>query len=175
MCKRLIRLLEQPIFVKRRFTAQLKAGQHDPTVKPLTRVKTYKPPADVETLVYQFAEQHGVEEYDKPLSDQSKFEVICTCVAQLKRDVPNNKLAGLKTVNHILEFFRTPVDARLEMDKLADSNCDLPNVHIEREYPRFADVQEKWFHGKDAYPDRDTLVTSLWYGRKYKSHVKQNV
>ena len=51
---------------------------------------------------------------------------------------------------------------------------DLPkNLHIELEYKRFEPEKDTFFGGKDAYNNRDTIVSSLWYGKKYKSVYKK--
>jgi hypothetical protein len=47
------------------------------------------------------------------------------------------------------------------------------NIHINLEYNRFDPATDKFFGGMDAYPMRDTIVTSLWYSKKYKSVIKK--
>jgi hypothetical protein len=48
-----------------------------------------------------------------------------------------------------------------------------PNLHINLEYNRFDPTTDTFFNGKDAYPKRDSIVTSLWYSKKYKSIIKK--
>lgn len=48
-----------------------------------------------------------------------------------------------------------------------------PNLHINLEYNRFDPASDTFFDGKDAFPKRDTIVTSLWYSKKYKSVSKK--
>ena len=60
------------------------------------------------------------------------------------------------------------------IEDLASLQKDLPkNLHITTEYIRFDPEKDTFFNGKDAFPERDTIVPSLWYSKKYKPVKKK--
>ncbi|KAI0985468.1 hypothetical protein GJ496_011906 [Pomphorhynchus laevis] len=142
-------------------------------VKSLSKVKEYKPPANCTEQVFNIAGALGIKSFQTKLDTSLKHKLLNICISSdMHKDIPNPVLNDLQTVYQIAEYFSSEIDSRSISEKVADSVTDLNNVHFEVEYSRFKDIQSKWYDGNDAFPDRDTLVTSLWYGRKYKSYIK---
>ena len=75
----------------------------------------------------------------------------------------------------LVDFYSTEVKDTSPLEDLANlQSSDLPrNVHVNLEYTRFDPDKDTFFEGRDAYPERNTMVTSLWYSKKYKTVVKK--
>ena len=72
----------------------------------------------------------------------------------------------------MVEYYQTEVEDSNPLE-LLQKRPDLPkNLCINTEYTRF-DPKDTFFNGADAFPDRKTYVTSLWYSKKYKPKEKQ--
>jgi large subunit ribosomal protein L50 len=68
----------------------------------------------------------------------------------------------------VLEFYSTPVDTTLPMDRIAQN---VPqNLHLIHEPKRFHPEDDEMFGGNTAFPKSSTLVTGLKYRKKYKGH-----
>lgn len=74
----------------------------------------------------------------------------------------------------LIEFYSIQVKDTSPLEDLASLKKDLPrNVHINLEYTRFDPEKDTFFNGKDAFAERDTVVSSLWYSKKYKPVYKK--
>lgn len=95
------------------------------------------------------------------------------CIESFKHNIPNPTLNEINTVGKLVEYYSTEVKDTSTLEDLKN-NPDLPkNLHINLEYNRFNPEKDTFFGGKDAYAGRDTIATSLWYSKKYKSVYKK--
>ena len=86
----------------------------------------------------------------------------------LRKDIPGSSLTSMNTVQDVVDFFSAEISETTALEDLALSK--LPkNLHIDTEVLRFDPETDTMFDGKTAFPGRDTYVTSIKYGRKYKS------
>lgn len=82
--------------------------------------------------------------------------------------MPNSLLHEIRTVQDVIEFYSTPVDTTLPMDRIQNI-ADLPeNLHIQQEYVRYS--PEDRFFETTAFPKSSTLVSGIQTRRKYKGH-----
>ena len=93
------------------------------------------------------------------------FQVASSAVTEFNHDIASYKLSDMNTVEDVLTYFSTPVLQTTAYEDL--SKLDLPkNLHIIQDYDRFN--PETDFDGKTAFPNSDTIVSSIKYKRKYK-------
>jgi hypothetical protein len=79
----------------------------------------------------------------------------------------------MKTVSDLVTYYLTEQKDTNTLEDI-QQKPDLPkNLHIATEYMRFDPKTDTFFEGKDAYPNRDTIVSSLWYSKKYKTIKKE--
>lgn len=79
-------------------------------------------------------------------------------------------LYEMKTVNDVIDFYVTPIDTRIPLDKL--KTVELPeNLHIQYDYVRFHPDTDTKFGGRSAFPKSSTVVTGLKYKDKYKGYT----
>ena len=99
--------------------------------------------------------------------------MLTKCIAKFDHDIPNTKLNELNTIADLVEYFSTEQRDTSSFEDLY-RQPDLPkNMHINTEYKRFDPATDTFFGGRDAYPDHDSIVSSLWYSKKYKSVIKK--
>jgi hypothetical protein len=76
-------------------------------------------------------------------------------------------------VQNLVDYYLTEQKDTNPLEDM-EQKSDLPkNLHINLEYKRFDPLTDKFFDGRDAYPNRDTVVPSLWYSKKYKPVIKK--
>lgn len=84
-------------------------------------------------------------------------------------DVPNSIMDEQKTVDDVLDFFKTEVKDTYALQDL--TKLDLPkNLHVRLDYIRFDPETDTFFDGKTAFPKVDTVVSSIKYKKMYKGH-----
>lgn len=94
-------------------------------------------------------------------------------MSTFNHNVKNSDLNDIKNVADVVKHFLTPVSNLNPLEAMKQQD-DLPkNLHINLEYNRFDPNTDTIFNGRDAFPKRNTLVTSLWYSKKYKSNIKK--
>ena len=94
-------------------------------------------------------------------------------MTKFKHNIPNTSLNDIKTIGDLVNYFMTEIKGTSSLEDLKQ-NPDLPpNLHINLEYNRFDPAADTFFNGKDAFPKRDTVVSSLWYSKKYKPVMKK--
>lgn len=108
------------------------------------------------------------------LSDSNlKFNLLTKCIAAFGHNIPNTSLNDIKNVQDLINYYLTQVKDTSPLEDIYHQQ-DLPkNIHINLEYNRFDPETDKFFNGKDAFPERKTVVTSLWYSKKYKAINKK--
>ena len=91
-------------------------------------------------------------------------------MSELDHFIPNSDLTYINSVGDAAAFFCTPQYDMTSYENL--SKQDLPqNLHIQLEPLRFDPETDTMFGGVSAFPEQETVVTSLKYRRKYgKSH-----
>lgn len=143
-----------------------------PTNPPLSSFlrsyKPYSPPEKVDEQVSQLAAALELT-IDTKLTDLSlKFDLLKSCSSTFGIAVPNSILHEMRTVRDVIEFYSTPVDTTLPMDRIRNSP-ELPqNLHIQEEYVRYS-PDDPMFE-RTAFPKSSTLVSGLNTRRKYKGH-----
>ncbi len=103
------------------------------------------------------------------------FKVLNESIIKFKHNISNTTLNDIKSVQDVISYFKTEVDDSNPLESLAN-RTDLPkNLNINLEYVRFdpKNKDDTLFNGADAFPDRKTYTTSLWYSRKYKPIDKE--
>lgn len=131
--------------------------------------KPYSPPDNVSDTVQKLCEQLELSP-DAKLNDLSlKFELLKSCQGAFNDHlVPNSLLHEIRCVQDVIEFYSTPVDTTLPMDRIS-SIPDLPqNLYIQQDYVRFTPETNGIFNGVSAFPKSSTLVTGIRTRRKYK-------
>jgi hypothetical protein len=99
--------------------------------------------------------------------------VLTKCIEKFQHNISNPVLNDLHTIRDVIVYFQSEQKDTSALEDL-HNRPDLPkNLHINLEYNRFDPASEKFFNGRDAYAQRDTIVSSLWYSRKYKSVIKK--
>ena len=94
-------------------------------------------------------------------------------MSTFNHNVKNSDLNDIKNVADVVKHFLTPVSNLNPLEAMKQQD-DLPkNLHINLEYNRFDPNTDTIFNGRDAFPKRNTLVTSLWYSKKYKANIKK--
>uniref|UniRef100_A0A0A9YG27 Large ribosomal subunit protein mL50 n=3 Tax=Lygus hesperus TaxID=30085 RepID=A0A0A9YG27_LYGHE len=102
---------------------------------------------------------------------QHKFALFGSCFETFNHSIPNSILHRINTFGDLIEFYLTPVDTTLPLDKF--KTVDLPpNLHVQYEPIRFHPDDDKMFNGQTAFPKSNTLVTGLRTKRKYKGHIQ---
>lgn len=97
-----------------------------------------------------------------------KFELLKSCGAAFQHQVPNSILHELRTVKDVVEFYSTPVDSTLPMDRIQNMP-DMPqNLYIQQDYVRFQ-ADDPMFE-RTAFPKSSTLVSGIRTRRKYKGY-----
>jgi large subunit ribosomal protein L50 len=149
-------------------------------VERLVRVKAYKPPSNVESEIKILCkETFGKDFNEKTYQGLSfsnplrKFQVLSRCVGIFKHNIPNTTLNEIKTVKDLIDYYMIEQKDTSTLEDLKNSEHLPKNLHINLEYTRFEPEKDKFFNGRDAYQNRDTKVTSLWYSKKYKEVKKE--
>ncbi|CAF0792307.1 unnamed protein product [Brachionus calyciflorus] len=146
----------------------------------LVRVKAYKPPTNVEELIKNMCKESYGQNFNEQnyrelsLADPKiKFNLLTKCISTFNHNIPNASLNDIKNVNDLISFYSTELKDTNPLEDLYQQP-DLPkNLHINLEYNRFEPEKDTFFDGRDAFPERNTVVTSLWYSKKYKSVYKK--
>jgi len=134
--------------------------------------RSYTPPSDVEsklkTLVDDFEKGSNTSVFDDP---EKRFSLLSVCSDEFNHRVPNSILHSISSYESLLEFYSTPVDETLPLDKL--KRVELPpNLHIQHEYVRFHPDDDTMFGGQTAFPKSNTLVPGIRTRKKYKGHIQ---
>ena len=75
----------------------------------------------------------------------------------------------MKTVEDVIEFYKTPIKGISTLDDLSRRKNELPsNLHVINDYIRFNPEKDTFFNGKDAYPKRPLTVTGIRGKQKYE-------
>jgi large subunit ribosomal protein L50 len=99
--------------------------------------------------------------------------MLTKCIEQFKHDISNTALNDIKTIDDLVTYYLTEQKDTSTLEDLKQMPDLPPNLHINLEYNRFDPATDTIFNGKDAFPKRDTIVTSLWYSKKYKPVIKK--
>lgn len=84
-----------------------------------------------------------------------------------KKDIPNSAMHHMEKMSDVVEYFKTEKRDTTVYEDMA--KLDLPkNLHIQLEPIRFADDPSRY--ERSAFPQTDTIVTSLKFRKKYKSY-----
>ncbi|KAF6032401.1 hypothetical protein EB796_009297 [Bugula neritina] len=102
------------------------------------------------------------------------FQILTKCIAEFDFQIPSYELAELKSVGDVVTYYSLPRQPVSEEDKL--KNSDLPkNLHLQLEPVRFTEDTKSFFKDKTAFPQRDTIVTSLKYRNIYKGYQNPKI
>ena len=101
------------------------------------------------------------------------LKLLTKCISKFNHDIPNTSLNDIKTIGCLVDYYLTEQRDSSTLEDLKQDPSLPPNLHINLDYNRFDPEKDKFFDGKDAFPKRDTIVTSLWYSKKYKSVIKK--
>ncbi len=169
------------------------------SVTRLVHKKAYKPPNNVEEVVKNIVKNTLGKDFDennyldlnlndrvlrfqvsehknkRKLLNLIFFKVLNESIIKFKHNISNTTLNDIKSVQDVVSYFKTEVDDSSPLESLAN-RTDLPkNLNINLEYVRFdpKNKDDTLFNGADAFPDRKTYTTSLWYSRKYKPIDKE--
>lgn len=97
------------------------------------------------------------------------LQVLSKCMKTFNFTIPSYELGEMETLGDVISYYsvaRNPVSPEERL-----KNSDLPsNVHLQLEPFRFTDETKHIFDGKTAFPQRDTVVTSLKYRNIYKGY-----
>ncbi|KAF6207230.1 hypothetical protein GE061_018471 [Apolygus lucorum] len=132
----------------------------------------YTPPEDAEEqLATMFTAVVGSEPTDLRtiIPTKHKFALFESCFATFNHSIPNSILHNVNTFGDLREFYLTPVNTTLPLDKMKTSDLP-PNLHVQYEPIRFHPDEDTKFNGQTAFPKSNTLVTGLRAKRKYKGH-----
>ncbi|XP_014274866.1 large ribosomal subunit protein mL50 [Halyomorpha halys] len=134
--------------------------------------KNYEPPADLgKRLEDIFRNVLGSQaDRTEPILNPSlRYSLFAACYDEFKHGIPNSILHLIRTYADLQEFYQTPVNSTLPLEKM--KKADLPpNLHIQYEPLRFLPEEDTMFNGQTAFPQSNTLVTGLRTRRKFKGH-----
>ncbi len=100
-------------------------------------------------------------------------KVLRDCIAKFQHNIPNTTLNDINTISDLVDYFKLEVQDTNPLEEL-HQRPDLPkNLTIDVEYTRFDPKNDTFFNGADAFPDRNTYTSSLWYSKKYKPIYKK--
>lgn len=83
--------------------------------------------------------------------------------------IPSTELAQMTTLSDVVQYYSVERNPKTAEERLKET--ELPeNVHLMLEPVRFTEETKDYFEGKTAFPQRDTVVTSLKYRKIYKGY-----
>jgi hypothetical protein len=150
----------------------------------LKKFKSYIPPENIEADIRRICEEELGDDYNAEdffnLSLKNplyKFKVLTQCGSFFSHYIPSHSLNEIETVTDLIDFY---MEGKVDENPLEilKAKPDLPkNIHIELDYNRFDPTQKNdgFFNGRDAYPERKTIVPSLLYSKKYKTIDKKKL
>lgn len=107
----------------------------------------------------------------RPIHVLLYLQILDACITEFNFDVPSSELNELNTVSDVVKYYSLPRQP-LTGEQVLLNTKDLPsNVHLQFEPVRFADDNTTISNLQTAFPQRDTVVTSLKYRRKYKGYT----
>ncbi|CAH1405430.1 unnamed protein product [Nezara viridula] len=134
--------------------------------------KSYQPPADLRNRLEDIFRNVLGRQADKnePILNPSlRYSLLVACSDEFKHGIPNSILHMIRTYDDLLEFYQTPVDTTLPLEKM--KKIDLPpNLQIQYEPVRFLPDEDTMFNGQTAFPESNTLVTGVRTRKKFKGH-----
>lgn len=134
--------------------------------------KSYDPPKDLSNRledIFRNVLGRPADKTEPILNPSIRYSLFTACFDEFKHGVPNSILHMIRTYADLLEFYQTPVDSTLPLDKM--KKVDLPpNLHIQLEPMRFLPDEDTMFKGQTAFPESNTLVTGLRTRKKFKGH-----
>lgn len=134
--------------------------------------KSYDPPKDLSNRledIFRNVLGRPADKTEPILNPSIRYSLFTACFDEFKHGVPNSILHMIRTYADLLEFYKTPVDSTLPLDKM--KKVDLPpNLHIQLEPMRFLPDEDTMFKGQTAFPESNTLVTGLRTRKKFKGH-----
>ena len=96
------------------------------------------------------------------------------CVKEFNFEIPSRELGELTTLSDVISYYsevRKPITPEERL-----KNADLPgNVNLQLEPFRFTEDTKHLYGGKTAFPQRDTVVSSLKYRNIYKGYKNEKV
>lgn len=144
------------------------------------RRKAYKPPSNVEDEIKKMSKELLQDRFsddsflNHDLSDPLiKFKLLTSCIDKFQHNISNTTLNDIKTIGDLVQYFMQEQSDLNPLEYMKEKMELPPNVHINLEYNRFDPKTDTFFNGKDAFPNRNTVVSSLWYSRKYKAVKKE--
>lgn len=138
----------------------------------LRNQKSYTPPRNVVELIRAACVEAGGSESPDFGQKDVKFAVLARCARDLMHPVPNSLLHTIESADLLMEFYCTPVDVRVPLDRMKDIN--LPeNLHVIYNYHRFNPETDTKFNGVSAFPGESNIITGLKAKKKYKGFVDE--
>lgn len=102
------------------------------------------------------------------------WQVLVACLEEFKFDVPSCELGELNTLADVVSYYSIARNPTTPEERLQCS--DLPrNVNLQLEPFRFTEDTKDQFGGKTAFPQRDTVISSLKYKDVYKGYRNPKV
>lgn len=65
----------------------------------------------------------------------------------------------MKSIDDVVEFYKTPVETTLPVDKMVQNGGLPKNLHLIQDYTRFNLETDEMFGGKSAFPKSSTIIT----------------
>uniref|UniRef100_A0A0K2UD89 Large ribosomal subunit protein mL50 n=1 Tax=Lepeophtheirus salmonis TaxID=72036 RepID=A0A0K2UD89_LEPSM len=138
--------------------------------------KAYEPPQDIDALVlstlnevYTLPQSTVADQVSLNKDLVKKAELLESLAVKTNHRVPNSFLHFLTNGQHLLEFYRTPVDMKNYYDRLSSSSAELPkNIYIQKEAIRFDPSDDHPLHKVSAYPRSSTIIMNPESKRKFK-------
>lgn len=131
--------------------------------------KPYTPPENVTEAIHKICGSLDLGHSSKLTELSIKFELLQSCANTFGgHQVPNSILHEMRSVQDVIEFYSTPVDTTLPMDRIQNMPELPPNLHIQRDYVRYQ-PDDPMFE-RSAFPKSSNLVSGIKTRRKYKGH-----
>ncbi|KAK2723354.1 large ribosomal subunit protein mL50-like [Artemia franciscana] len=131
--------------------------------------KPYEPKPGVQEKVAELSSKFVTTDF----SDTSfKAKFLSLCASEFLHEVPNSLLHQMKSLDDVIDFYNTPVDPRIPLERMKDMELP-PNLHIKQDYVTFDQQSDTMFQGLDAFPNRSRIVASLASRKKGMQHIKK--
>lgn len=98
------------------------------------------------------------------------FQVLSRCMEEFNYQIPNRELAQLTTLSDVVQYYCVERKPKSAEERLQETEKLPENLHLMLEPVRFTADTKDYFQGKTAFPDRDTVITSLKYQKIYKGY-----
>lgn len=116
------------------------------------------------------------------ISGVEKVTLLAECSKELSHAVPNSELKGLRNLEDVANFFRTPVDGLSPYERLVHAKpgelpenlCVIPDGIRFIPYSPEAEGPDGLFGGVTAFPGHGTVVVGLRSRKKYGPGYKMD-